>query len=181
VVRFKGTVGDHRGQNRKRNRMRRFMVLGVVLSVMMAISLPAFAGKVHKEVDRFTDGVNEVIPAGEICDFPVGIDEQVKVSESAWFTAEDDLIKAHITVNGTTVWSGPGGSAAEHWSWSGWFDPETETFSQAGNVWNVHQNGLVIHDKGLIVFDDSTGDVLKVAGPHEVWFDGPGALCAAIG
>ena len=55
------------------------------------------------------------------------------------------------------------------------------TFSQAGNIFNVHQNGLVLHDKGLLVFDDVTGEVLKVAGPHDVFFDGFGALCEAIG
>ena len=96
-------------------------------------------------------------------------------------TAPSAPTNVSVVVNGTTEWSGPGGSALEHWAWSGWFDPVALTFSQAGNVWNVHQNGLVIHDKGLIVFDDATGDVLKVAGPHETFFDGLGALCDAIG
>ena len=42
-------------------------------------------------------------------------------------------------------------------------------------------NGLVLHDNGLIVFDDATGDVIEVAGPHELSFSSFGALCEAIG
>lgn len=162
--------------------MRRLTVVAVVGAMFVAVlAIPASAGRVHKETERFTDSYIDTIPAGEICEFPVGIQENVKASESAWFDADDDLLDVHLKVNGTTVWSGPGGSATEHWSWSGWFDPATMTFRQSGNVWNVHQNGLVIHDKGLIVFDDTTGDVLKVAGPHEVFFDGLGPVCEAIG
>lgn len=161
--------------------MRRFAVLAVVVGVILAIAGPAYAGKVHKETDRFRESHEEVIPAGAICDFDVGISEEVKVSETAWLDSDDELIKAHVKVNGTTVWSGPGSSAIEHWSWSGWFDPVALTFTQSGNVWNVHQNGLVIHDKGLIVFDDTTGQAIRVSGPHEVYFNGLGALCAAIG
>lgn len=161
--------------------MRRFVVLAAVLGLVFAIAAPASAGQVNKETDRFTDIFEDTIPAGEICEFPVGISEVAKVSETLWFDTEENLLKVHLTVNGTTVWSGPGGSATEHWSWSGWYDPVAMTFAQAGNVWNVHQNGLVVHDKGLIVFDDTTGEALRVSGPHEVWFDGLGALCEAIG
>jgi hypothetical protein len=149
--------------------------------VVAVLAMPASAGQVHKETERFTDSHVDTIPAGEICEFPVGIQEEVKISETLWFDSEGDLLKAHLMINGTTAWSGPGGSATEHWSWSGRFDPATMTFSQSGNVWNLHQNGLVLHDKGLIVFDDTTGDVLKVAGPHEEFFEGLGALCEAIG
>jgi hypothetical protein len=162
-------------------KMRRFIVLVVVVGVVMAIAAPAFAGKVYKETIRFRDSVEEVVPAGEICEFEVGISEDVKVSDTAWFDSEGTLLKAHITVNGTTVWSGPGGSAIEHWAYSGWFDPVALTFSEAGNKWNVHLNGLVLHDKGLVVFDATNGDVIKVAGPHQALTDGLGALCEAIG
>lgn len=161
--------------------MRRAVLLGAVIGLLLAMAAPAAAGQVHKETDRFVDGFAGTIPAGEVCEFDVGIDEEVKGAETFWFDSDDNLLKLHVKVNGTTEWSGPGGSATEHWAWSGWFDPVAMTFSQSGNVWNVHQNGLVIHDKGLIVFDDATGDVIKVAGPHESFFNGLGALCDAIG
>lgn len=161
--------------------MRRLVSLAIVVGLVLVGAAPATAAEVRKETTKFRESIDDVIPAGIICDFEVGIQEEIKLGETAWFDSEDNLLKGHITVNGTTVWSGPGGIATEHWSWSGWFDPVTFTFSQSGNVWNVHQNGLVIHDKGLIVFDEATGDVLKVAGPHEVFFDGLGALCEAIG
>lgn len=162
--------------------MRRFVVLGAIVSLLFVMAVPAAAaGKVSKETERFADGFEDTIPAGEVCDFEVGIKEQVKGSDTAWFDSEGEFIKAHVKVNGTTEWSGPGGTAVEHWAWSGWFDPVAMTFRQSGNVWNVHMNGLVLHDKGLIVFNDATGDVIKVAGPHEQFFNGFGALCEAIG
>lgn len=162
--------------------MRKLTATGVVVTIFVAVlAIPAGAAQVHQETERFTDAHVETIPAGAICEFPVGIQEEIKVSETIWFDADGDLLKAHLKLNGTTEWSGPGGSAIEHWSWSGRFDPAAMTFTQSGNVWNVHQNGLVLHDKGLFVFDESTGDVLKVAGPHEEFFDGLGALCEAIG
>lgn len=162
--------------------MRKFLVIGVVAAMCVAVlAVPASAGQVHKVTEKFTDSHDEVIPAGVICEFSVGVQEEVKGSETLWFDADDNLLKVHVKVNGTSIWSGPGGSATEHWAWSGWFDPVEMTFAQSGNVWNVHQNGLVIHDKGLIVFDDTTGEAIKISGPHEVWNNGLGALCEAIG
>lgn len=173
------TIDLMEGENMKK-RTRRFAAMGMAVGALLAISVPALAGQGSKETHNFDDVHSDTIPAGFVCDFPVGIHEEVKGSDTLWFDSEGELEKVHVKVNGTTVWSGPGGSATEHWAWSGWFDAEAMTFSQAGNIWNVHQNGLVIHDKGLIVFDDNTGDVLKVAGPHEVFDEGLGALCAAI-
>ena len=159
--------------------MRRFILLGAVVALILAMAAPAMAGKMTKETMPIDDTIDDTIPAGEVCDFEVGIKESVKGSDTAWFDGEGEFIRAHVKVNGTTEWSGPGGSAIEHWAWSGWFDGETGVFRQSGNVFNVHQNGLVLHDKGLIVFGPE-GDVLKVAGPHQQFEDGFGALCDAI-
>lgn len=162
--------------------MRRITIVAAAAALFVsAVAIPASAGKVHKVTEKFTDSFEEVIPAGEVCSFPVEISEDVKGSDTAWLDADDELLKAHITVNGTTLWSGPGGSAIEHWAFSGWFDPIAMTFSQAGNVFNVHKNGLVLHDKGLIIFDETTGEPTKIAGPHEQYMNGFEALCEAIG
>lgn len=159
--------------------MRKLFVVAVVAALFVTvIAVPASAGQVHKETIQIDDAVELTLPAGEVCDFPVGLQEEVKGHETLWFDADDNLLKVHVKLKGTTVWSGPGGSATEHWAWSGWFDPVAETFHQAGNVFNVHQNGLVIQDKGLIVFGPS--GLVKIAGPHEVFHDGLGALCTAI-
>lgn len=171
-----GSTGD---EERGTDHMRRFILLGAVVALLFLMAAPASAAKLTKETIKFTDGVDEVIPAGEVCDFPVHISESVKGTDTIWLDGED-FVKAHIKVNGTTQWSGPGGTAVEHWSWSGWFDGETGVFRQSGNVWNVHKNGLVLHDKGLIVFGPE-GELLKVAGPHEQFFEGFEALCEAIG
>jgi hypothetical protein len=92
-------------------------------------------------------------------------------------------VEADVQVRGTSEWTGPGGTATEHWAWNGILDPEAATFTQNGNVWNLHMSagGAILHDKGQIVFDDNTGDAITIKGPHEVWEYGLDALCDAIG
>ncbi len=164
--------------------MRRPTLIALLAALMvMAMTLgasAALAGQMTKETTKIADTFEDTIPAGEVCEFPVGIKEVAKGSDTAWFDSEGELVKAHLRINGTTEWSGPGGTAVENWAWSGWFDPATETFKQSGNKWNVHKNGPVLNDKGLIVFGPND-EVLKVAGPHEQFDNGFGALCDAIG
>ena len=97
------------------------------------------------------------------------------------------------------MWSGPGGSATEHWSWNGTrteeFDEEAGTltinFSEAGNFWNLHQpgSGLLLHVKGKstssVTFDSPDSPPIdetftKVGGPDDLAEDGFAALCEAI-
>ena len=161
--------------------MRRLSIAVLAALLVLAIAAPTAAKKAEKVTDRFTDGVDIELPPGEVCDFAVGLKESVKVADTRWLDDEGEVIRGHLTVNGTTEWSGPGGSAVEHWSWSGWFDAETKTVRQSGNIWNLHQKGLILHDKGLLVFNDETGELIKMAGPHEVFEHGLDALCDAIG
>jgi len=159
--------------------MRRFIVLGAVVALRFVMAIPASAAKGTKVTEKFADSFEDTIPAGAVCDFEVGIKEEAKISETSWLDSDGVLVKFHVKVNGTTEWSGPGGTAVDRWAWSGWEDPAAQTFRQSGNVWNVHMNGLVLNGKGLIVFGPE--GVLKVAGPHEQFFNGFGALCDAIG
>ena len=68
--------------------MRRFAALGVVIGLLFAISVPAMAGQVQKEMTKFSDSFEEVIPAGAFCDFPVGVSEQVKGIDTVWLNSE---------------------------------------------------------------------------------------------
>ena len=132
------------------------------------------------------------------CGPGVTLVETVKVRESRFYNRDGSFKKDTIHVNGTSVWTGPGGSATEHWAWNGTrteeFDEDTElltmTFTEAGNFWNVHQpgEGVVLHEKGrrlrTLTFAapdsppvDETFTV--VGGPDDFNQDGLAALCEA--
>lgn len=162
--------------------MRRLIVMGTAIGLLLLMAIPAFAAKPDVVVDE--DFLNEfTIPAGELCDFPVDLVESGHERITEFLSGDGDLVKAHVQVRGTGMWTGPGGTATEHFAWSGIFDAEAMTFTQNGNVWNLHMGagGTILHDKGQIVFDENTGDAIRIKGPHDVWDDGLGALCDAIG
>lgn len=162
--------------------MRRLIVMGTALGLLLLMAIPAFAAKPDVVVNEdFADSFT--IPAGALCSFEVGVVESGHERITEFFNGDGDLVKAHVQVRGTTEWSGPGGTATEHWAWNGIFDAAAETFTQNGNVWNLHMGagGTILHDKGQIVFDDNTGDAIRIKGPHDVWDNGLGALCDAIG
>jgi hypothetical protein len=46
-----------------------------------------------------------------VCDFAVGIKEEAKISGTSWLDSDGELVKFHVKVNGTTEWTGPGGTA----------------------------------------------------------------------
>jgi hypothetical protein len=121
--------------------------------------------------------------AGEICSFPVDVVESGHLKITEFRNSDGDLVKALVHARGTGMWTGPGGTATEHFSSNGIYDAETDTFTQNGNKWNLHMGagGTILQDKGQIVFNDSTGEVLRIKGPHEVFENGLGALCDAIG
>ena len=162
--------------------MRRIFVLGMAIGLLLAMAVPALAAKPVVVVDE--DWSNDLtIPGGPGCGFDVDLDESGHTRITEFFNNDGDFVSAHVQVHGTTEWSGPGGTATEHWAWNGIFDAEANTFTQNGNVWNLHMGagGVILHDVGQITFDDATGEVISIRGPHDVWDEGLGALCDAIG
>jgi hypothetical protein len=72
-----------------------------------------------------------------------------------FFNKDGSVNHEGVHVRGSTEWTGPSGATAwKHWAWSGKFFPETATFTQSGNVYNVHAGagGVLVNDKGEIVF-----------------------------
>jgi hypothetical protein len=149
---------------------------------MLAMTVPALAAK-PDVVENVSFEDDDVIPAGALCDFEMNVKDKGHARITEFFNGDGDFVRAHVQVRGTTEWTGPGGTAVEHWAWTGIFDPETITFTQNGNVWNLHMGagGTILQDKGQIVFDETTGEAISISGPHEVWENGLGALCDAIG
>jgi hypothetical protein len=146
------------------------------------MAIPAFAAKPDVVVNEdWTEVVT--IPAGEVCSFEVDLVASGHARITEFLDGDGELVKVHVQTRGTGMWTGPGGTATEHFANTGIFDPEAETYTENGNVWNLHMGagGTILHDKGQIVFDDNTGEPIRIKGPHEVWDDGLGALCDAIG
>ena len=162
--------------------MRRLFVMGTAIGLLLLMAIPAFAAKPNVVVNE-DYAVDVIIPAGEVCDFDVHLVESGHDKVTEFYNRDGDLVKVHVKVRGTGMWTGPGGTATEHFAWSGIYDAETDTFTQNGNIWNLHMGagGTILHDKGQIVFNDTTGEVLRIKGPHEVFEYGLGALCDAIG
>src|SRR5262245_3595836 len=61
-------------------------------------------------------------------------------------------------------------------------DLDAETTKVVGTVYNIQVpgRGNVLLDAGNVVFDDSTGDVVHLAGPHQQLTGDVGALCAYL-
>ena len=59
----------------------------------------------------------------------------------------------------------------DRWSFNGFFDPETLTETQVGNIYNVHAGpgGVLVNDSGRTIVVDSTGEILFNAGPLEAF------------
>lgn len=169
--------------SRKGTHMRRLIVMGTAIGLVLLMAIPALAAKPVVVVDE-DFSYDDTVPGGVgLCDFEVNIVGSGHETVTEFFNGDGDFVKAHVQVRETVVWTGPGGTATEHLAWNGVFDPEAMTFTQNGNVWNLHMGagGTILQDKGQIVFDDISGEAIRIKGPHEVWDYGLDALCEAIG
>jgi hypothetical protein len=163
--------------------MRRSAVLAVAVAVFVLIPAAAFGA----QPEVFDEGEFDdtfVIPGGVgVCDFDVEVHDVGSFQDKGFFNQDGSLNHVKVKVRGSSLWTGPGGTASENYAWNGVFDPETETFTQNGNVFNIHAGpgGVLVNDSGKIVIDTITGEAVRINGPHQAWDDEFGDLCAAIG
>lgn len=160
--------------------MRKYAVLVATVAFMM---IPATALAVPPEVvAQGEDTFSAVIPAGEVCPFEVQIDETSRFKVTEYYNQDGSLKRVHVQVRGTTVWSSADGEAWENWAWNGVFDPEALTFTQTGNIFNIHAGagGIRVNDKGRIVIDDTTGEAIVINGPHQAFEGDFSGLCDAL-
>ena len=160
--------------------MRNSMVLVATVIVVM-IPVSAFAAP-PQVVDEGEGMFSDVIPAGVICPFEVNTEETSRFKVTEFYNEDDTLKRVHVQVRGTTVWSSSDGAASENWAWNGVFDPDAQTFTQTGNVFNIHAGagGVRVNDKGRIVIEDTTGDALVINGPHQAWEGDFSGLCEVL-
>jgi hypothetical protein len=125
----------------------------------MAIPAAALAAPPEVVVDEtFSDTfLNGEVSAACVFDVWTMDTSSTKVT---LFSKDGSVNHEGIHVRGATEWMGPSGATAwEHWAWSGKYFPESDTFTQSGNVFNIHAGagGVLVNDKGKIVFRARTG------------------------
>lgn len=152
-----------------------------VLTALTVLALPSAAfAAAPLVVEDFTETFSGTIPAGEMCEFEVQLEETIDVRVTVFFNADGSEDRIDAMVHGDTVWSSEYGEVFEHWHVRDSFDPNTLTAMVTGNRWNGHQAGagIVVNGSGRVLIDVETGD-LTFNGPNEE-HDGPAALCEAL-
>ena len=66
---------------------------------------------------------------------------------------------------------------AEHWSWVATWDEEAFTYTLRGNSWGLIG---ILEERGRIVWEFPSGDIVFEAGNWPVVHDGFGPLCDAL-
>jgi len=154
---------------------------GAMLAAMLVAS-PAAAAKPVVVVDEDFENTF-VSPAEEsVCGVEETIHEVGSVKITDYFDNDGNFVRGKIHVMGTTHISTEFGELVDRWSWNGFFDPETLTDTQVGNIFNVHAGpgGVLVNDSGRLVIDVTTGEALVINGPHQAWFGEFDDACAVL-
>ena len=154
---------------------------GAVLATVLVAS-PAAAAKHVVVVDEDFDDTFVVPAEDSVCGVEETIHDVGSFKVTEYFDNDGNFVRAKVRAMGTTHVSTEFGEVVDRWSWSGTFDPETVTFTQAGNVFNVHAGagGVLVNDSGRIVIDEVTGEALVINGPHQAWFGEFDDACAVL-
>jgi hypothetical protein len=158
-------------------------LVGAATATVLVAS-PATAAK-PQVVENERYEFSATVPAEED---PCGVESEYhevgKVRITDYFDNNGDFVRAHVKLNATSTVTTQFGEVVDRWSWSGWFDAETITFTQSGNVYNAHNpgggGGVLVNDSGRIVIDETTGEALVINGPHEAWFGEFDDACAVL-
>ena len=162
--------------------MRRQLVFAVLVGTLAAGSFAAIAAAVPP--DHFTDSAD--------------------YSGSAPCGTFDNLYQGHLDVSGTTRFDQNGNPVQDVVHISGWernwrsdrpsvsitakrefnvtFDYATNIEKDSGIIYQQTSpgNGLLFHDVGSILFNDATGHVIAVHGPHDTFTGGQPVFCDAL-
>lgn len=118
--------------------------------------------------------------------------------------AFNDLYEGHLDASGITKFDKQGNPVEDVVHISGWernwrsdrpnvsftskrnftvhYDYATDTESDTGIIYSTTAkgHGVLFHDVGNIQFDDGTGEVIAIHGPHDVFEQGDAAYCNAL-
>jgi hypothetical protein len=143
-----------------------------VLGGAIAIAAPLDASAAQKEeLQNETFDVEFVLD--DLCEEgDVTIHERGKVRETLFFDNDDDLTKMTLHVHATTIISSEYAEFFDRWAWAGTYDPETDTFTERGNQWNVHVGpGVVASSSGLLEYrwGDDGIEIIRSAGQWDIY------------
>jgi hypothetical protein len=155
-----------------------------LITLLLAISVMA-APALAQPPDTFRFPIEEDFVdegASAACGFPVTVHLEGFVVGQVTFDETGEPIRFRFVTNATGTISGNGISLPEADRTVTFVDVADETVSEIGIVFRVSalDGGVVIFDRGRLVFDESAGVLLFEAGPHP-GLDGEfNALCAAL-
>jgi hypothetical protein len=159
--------------------MRRLVVLGATLALFALAATASAAGPAHL---KFSLTDTEFAPAGELCDFDYSASFTAEVNTIVFGDPNDPtrfiehvaLVKTHTNVDtGLTL------SETDHFTTE--FNAATEQVKQVGIFWHLRDPSgkLVVIQAGQVLFDTSTGELLKVT--PNVNPDFAAVICPALG
>jgi len=152
--------------------MRRFLALwAVALGAVLFGASTASAATPAKDVffDSFSFEDTWTCPGVTIVQSNVERDTVIEFSSTRLRIQRHGV--ATLTANGKTLTS--------NFSASIWIDLDLEQTKVTGTVYDIQVpgKGHVLLDAGNVVFDDSTGAVVHLAGPHQQLTGDVGDLC----
>jgi hypothetical protein len=156
----------------------------VVLLAMMAVAVPAAAVPPTRESFEFIDEfVDE-----ESCGFPLEVTFVGGGTETTFYNDDGTVKKVIVSLSDEATVTNPetGTSLSDHEAWTeviDFEDGEPTTRSVFGLVFHLNAPGagIVLIDAGRVVFDEATGELIVVNGPHQGLEGDFSAFCAALG
>lgn len=158
---------------------RTILSAGFAIGMMLVVAAPANATAPHREFNSFP--FSDSVDCGSFNDDYSGT---VTIKTTTFFDADGNtiMVRNKVLQRETDTNSETGTSIRVKGSYTETVDLRTGIRRTTGQVFmGVGGKGAnVIHDTGLVIFNDDTGDVIKVAGPHTVLEGGNAPFCQAL-
>jgi len=158
---------------------RTILSAGVAIGMMLLVAAPASATAPDRESDSFS--FSDSADCGSFTDDYAGT---VTIRTTTFFDADGNpiMVRRKFLQRETDTNSETGTSVRVKGSYTESIDLPTGIRRTTGQVFmGVGGKGAnVIHDTGLVIFNDVTGEVIKVAGPHTVLEGGNEPFCEAL-
>jgi hypothetical protein len=146
--------------------------------MMLVVAAPANATAPHREFDSFS--FSDSADCGSFADDYAGT---VTIRTTTFLDADGPIMVRHKVLQWETdTNSETGRSVRVKGSFTETVDLLAGIRRTTGQVFmGVGGKGAnVIHDTGLVIFNDDTAEVIKVAGPHTVLEGGNEPFCQAL-
>lgn len=158
---------------------RTILSAGFAIGMMLVVAAPASATAPDREFDSFS--FSDSADCGSFTDDYAGT---VTIRTTTFFDADGNpiMVRRKFLQRETDTNSETGTSVRVKGSYTESIDLPTGIRRTTGQVFmGVGGKGAnVIHDTGLVIFNDITSEVIKVAGPHTVLEGGNEPFCQAL-